>query len=127
MEVLGEEIVELDSPEVEAVSDTEPALDPGEDEANKRLSVSRRGNRGGEGMISIGLVLEECLVFDNGEMKAEELLDALVKIEAYEADFSELAETLEDLGYLLLGDVEVGDLDLDLDLELMGKGLENKR
>jgi len=120
---LEEEPVVVDKPEVDAVPDTEPALDPGKDEAN-RVSVSRRGNLGGEGMISIGLVLEECLVFDNGEMKAEELLDALVKIEAYGADFSELAETLEDLGCLLLGDLEVGDLDLDLDLELMREGLE---
>ena len=126
---MEEEPVVVDKPEVDAVPDTEPepALDPGEDEANKRVSVSRRGNLGGEGMISIGLVLEGCLVFDNGEMKAEELLDALVKIEAYGADFSELAEPLEDLVCLLLGEFEVGDLDLDLDLELMGKGLENKR
>ena len=78
-------------------------------------------------MRSIGL--EECLVFkeglDEGEIKAEERVDALEKMEAYGADFFEL-ETLEALRCLLLGDVEVGDLDLDLDLELMEKGLENK-
>ena len=116
----------MDKPEVEAVPDTEPepALDPGEDEAHERVSVSRWGNLGGEGMRSLGLVLEEDLD-EGGEIKADERVDALEKMEAYGADFFEL-ETLEDLVSLWLGDFEVGDLDLDLDLELMREGLENK-
>ena len=110
---------------MEAVPDTEPALDPGEDEAKERVSesVSRR-TFGGELMRSMGLgVFKEGL--EEGEIKADGLVDALVKIEAYGADFFEL-ETLEDLVSLWLGDFEVGDLDLDLDLELMREGLENK-
>ena len=74
--------------------------------------------------IGLALVLEEGFV--SGEMKAEDLLDALVKIEAIGADFFGPAETLEALVCLLLGDVEVGDLDLELDLEFMRKELEIK-
>ena len=109
-------MVELDSPEVEAVPDPEPALDPGEDEANERLPVSFRGSLGGERMRSAGLVLAEGLD-DGGEMRAEELADALVKMEAYGAGFLELADTLEDLEDLRglsLGDLEVWSLDLVL-------------
>ena len=76
-------------------------------------------------MRSIGLVLEGDLD-DGGEMTAEELEDALVKIEAYGADFFALADALdlEDLRGLPLGDLEVWSLDLDLGL--MREGLEDK-
>ena len=46
-------------------------------------------------------------------MNAEEL-DALVKIEAYGADFFEPADALEDLRGRSLGDLEVWSLDLVL-------------
>ena len=127
-EDLEEETVDLDMPEVEAV----PGED--EDEVKDMVSVSRLTFGGewirSEGLEGLDLVLGED--FDDGEMNAEELVDALVKIEAYGADFFELAvalgdlEDLEDLVGLSLGDLEVWTLDLVLDGEVMGKGLENK-
>ena len=112
----------MDSPEVEAVPDTEPALDPGEDadEVREMVSVSRL-TFGGELIRSMGL--ED---LNDGEIKAEELVDALVKMEAYGACFLEALEDLEDFAGLSLGDLELWSLDLVLDREGMGKELENK-